>query len=503
MAKTYSFVNTIAGNGWWYVYDSATDTVTGRINTAGDLFSDSPAVGDCVIASSPSGAVFNNGLYDTFHPNLTTVMAYTSATFAFEYWNGSAWAALPGLVDNSSGFTVNDAISWTIPADIRAGGTIGTNNLASRYFFIRARITAISGCTEGGAGYIKRSQFYVDVSGGTSGDPVTFADIYDYVVNTLGRTDLAFEFEDRKEGTAYLFYVNVYTHDYVTDRDLDIEWNGGAFYFDDNCKLTDAHFTIWNGGGVTYFYTDDTWTNVTSVITDSQRQCKYSGTGTYNYCVFKLKHCLWRFDDTMTFNNCKFDPSSGSWFGPNSNSITVDFNDSIIDTSYLWPDKSNAKFKNVIMNSPSTQLAFRGQDMHIVNFTNYSPTSSVSTGTDDIYFDWEFDLTVIDTNGSAIQTASVTIQDSEGTQVYSGTTDANGEIATQELTQRYATGPGASGQAITYTNQTPHTITISKSGYITQTHKITVDKKQDLTFTLKEKEATELYDTTLHDATIY
>lgn len=60
---------------------------------------------------------------------------------AWEYWNGSAWTAVSGLTDDTSGFTVAaDAqeVSWTMPSDWKA------NTLNSvTAFYVRARVTTV------------------------------------------------------------------------------------------------------------------------------------------------------------------------------------------------------------------------------------------------------------------------------------------------------------------------------------------------------------------------
>jgi len=62
---------------------------------------------------------------------------------AWEYWDGSAWAALTGVTDNTTGFTAAAAddltVSWSIPTDW-AKQVISTS--ASLYF-VRARITTV------------------------------------------------------------------------------------------------------------------------------------------------------------------------------------------------------------------------------------------------------------------------------------------------------------------------------------------------------------------------
>lgn len=91
----------------------------------------------------PTGEVLNDycaiGYTSTFGAvkiNLGT--AGTVGTLTWEYWNGSAWAALTGVTDGTTGFTVSGthSVSFTAPADWAklslAGGTA--------YYYVRARV---------------------------------------------------------------------------------------------------------------------------------------------------------------------------------------------------------------------------------------------------------------------------------------------------------------------------------------------------------------------------
>jgi hypothetical protein len=59
---------------------------------------------------------------------------------AHEYWNGTTWAALSGVIDNTSEFTVagKNNIYWTRPGDWALTTVLGIN-----LYWIRARVTAV------------------------------------------------------------------------------------------------------------------------------------------------------------------------------------------------------------------------------------------------------------------------------------------------------------------------------------------------------------------------
>jgi hypothetical protein len=93
---------------------------------------------------------------------------------------------------------------------------------------------------------------------------------------------------------------------------------------------------------------------------------------------------------------------------------------------------------------------------------------------------WTFDLNVKDVNNNPISGASVTIKDKLSQQVFSGTTNSNGKISAM-LTEfrRYNDANG-----IWKEMQTPHTITVSKSGYNALSYNVTMDSKKSLTVNL-------------------
>lgn len=94
----------------------------------------------------------------------------------------------------------------------------------------------------------------------------------------------------------------------------------------------------------------------------------------------------------------------------------------------------------------------------ITNFTFYPGTNVTS------YRKWYLDVGVNDTSGSPIDLALVKIYNVTGSLIFDGLTNANGRIAQQivlELTDKYNTTTEVK------TFSTPHNITISATGYVT------------------------------------
>jgi hypothetical protein len=91
----------------------------------------------------PTGEVLNDyfavGYTSTFGAlkiNLST--AGTVGTLTWEYWNGSAWAALTGVTDGTTGLTTSgtNSLTFTVPSDWAAQSLNGSASL----YYVRARV---------------------------------------------------------------------------------------------------------------------------------------------------------------------------------------------------------------------------------------------------------------------------------------------------------------------------------------------------------------------------
>jgi len=83
--------------------------------------------------------------FSSLHINVGTAGVGTW-TYTWEYWDGSAWTALTGVSDGTSGFTSAGVgkVNWTTsPTDWAAQALNSTENL----FYIRARISAYTSTT--------------------------------------------------------------------------------------------------------------------------------------------------------------------------------------------------------------------------------------------------------------------------------------------------------------------------------------------------------------------
>ncbi len=136
------FAATIAGAPAQEVWQEDNDGGPSYVDETTD-FNDSDA-NDC----DPFPAV--EGVNDAFYigvPNEFTEISINTGTagvggvVAWEYYNGSTWASLSGLTDDTTGFTATgaQAVTWTRPSD----WSKTTVNSGASLYFVRARCTTV------------------------------------------------------------------------------------------------------------------------------------------------------------------------------------------------------------------------------------------------------------------------------------------------------------------------------------------------------------------------
>ena len=104
-----------------------------------------------------------------------------------------------------------------------------------------------------------------------------------------------------------------------------------------------------------------------------------------------------------------------------------------------------------------------------------------------LYRKYTVNIKVIDKDGNPIEGANVTLKDVDGTEVFSATTDSNGEIPEQEVSRGYCQYPDNNLETNLTKDYSPHTLTISHQDYPSREFKFTLDKKIDWEIALKDK----------------
>ena len=166
-----SYVNTGSpGNGFidQYSYTSVLARPLEFIALDGALI-DSFAVDFTLLSGSGGIAAFGMSVtkFDALHLTLKVPAAYTTATIAYEYWNGSAWTAL------SVAASARDANNAVVTADWKTPGTLSvvwtppgdwsTTTIASQTaYWMRVRVSAATGWSQnpkqGGGKWVTRGK---------------------------------------------------------------------------------------------------------------------------------------------------------------------------------------------------------------------------------------------------------------------------------------------------------------------------------------------------------
>ena len=100
-----------------------------------------------IIGGNVNDAIYwgSSGTFSSVIVELATPAAATW-DIVWEYWNGSAWAALPGIADTTQGFTIGGTQQpqWDVPLDWATNAPTGTSLTG---YFVRARLDAVTTAT--------------------------------------------------------------------------------------------------------------------------------------------------------------------------------------------------------------------------------------------------------------------------------------------------------------------------------------------------------------------
>lgn len=114
------------------------ETTAANSGTSNDmtLVPTTPAVNDAYYWGHPE-------TFTGLKINIST--AGTGLTITWEYWNGSSWAALSGVVDGTNSFTTAglNTVTWTLPS-----WSTTTVNGQGPYYYVRARVSAVASPTQ-------------------------------------------------------------------------------------------------------------------------------------------------------------------------------------------------------------------------------------------------------------------------------------------------------------------------------------------------------------------
>lgn len=442
-----------------YIYRYTDGGITASSNLASlsifDYFTDTAVVNDAIYFSSSYGYPFHDIRF-----YVGTAFVATSVTFAWEYWNGSAWIAIPGVVDNTNGFTVlgENWMTFTPPTDWVQKGSAPPLNASNVYIWIRCRIAAISGITEGGAQstqQIKVKDWKINVSGGTLVAPATFTDIYNAgiaggwgVCNRYGSDNKLFEINRYIVISDYFIDTNkvvLFADGFILqDWGIVIYANASAYVefglLYDTARKTTAQ-------GIVFYFKENSrayhWIDGNSTSTINLYSCSFKS-DTFTRCNIGSVNRVWNcFGDRSGFRSIR------SGVTDISNVITCACSESIsntpssvdtfiaVETPLVGPPPNSEFFlKNskcrtsgvevtVWASNPSMRTRLVNPDIDWSEF-NISWGGSPTGG--EIWREYELWLKIIDNINAVISGALITLKDKDGISIFSQNTNPDGYI---------------------------------------------------------------------------
>lgn len=441
--------------------------------SAFDLFPDDVAIDDALYFGrySSTGNKWQYG-FRNLQFYVGTALAAASITLVWEFWDGSAWTALTGVTDNTSQFTATgqNSVSWTMPTTWR---TTSVNGVTA--WWVRCRVSAVSAPAEGGAQSIQIVQCgnnTIVVTGtGNSFATIETADIAGgwgvftqaglwYSCNAqlqIGDGSTTTALTDTRKVIYFHWYFEVKSAATLTLGAISSAhtYDGCILYGAQELQSGEyAHdtdgFTL---GGTVYLYR--------SIVEMYSGGCavKLSGVITATDTAFgKQMGYLTISNASSVFTRCSF---------------SVRENILVAEATFtlcIFASTSSLQGNLTLVGCTFTSLRLSGWYGSVTavllgcTYTSFAETGGGSPAILTTHEKQYFDLTVLDAAGDPIAGASVEIVDATAATVFSGTSDANGEIAQQQLVQQSRVWPAPSGPEV-ITAKTPHTVTVAADGY--------------------------------------
>lgn len=464
-------------------------TYTARDKTTGDFFNDNDRVGACLYFG------WSRGVWHDLVVDVGTPLVAGSITLVWEYYHRiSGWIAVPGIVDNTNAFQnagVN-TVSFPVPARWHFQYNIGW--YSHNGLMIRARITAVTNLTEGGANKntaVYGKDYAIKITGDEKMSTVKIANDsggWGVVNNTAKYYQIISNL--RLAGN---FIVQRETLDVGTELDRRVILKASGIL---ELGKKDVSGDFYNGATINYWNADTPQMNPynkwygTLNMYNSKIWKHTGGYGDYALkCALDVQSSAFE----MQVNTLMFDACTG---------IIKDVTFVIVSQNpWVYWYSGNCEIDNMIFGKVGGVLA--GSGGSIIKNTDFGTTKryvignnyrsvyalncdfddvttqAYATGTGNaIYVKYTLKLMVIDRNNNLITGYNVKLTDSQGNILN------NGAWTDQDITTHLSETDGAGNR--TDTDYNPMTIEISKAGYQTYTSKFTIEKGLDWTITLKQ-----------------
>ena len=468
------------------VHFDGTSTYTDRDKTTGDFFDDSDVVGAMLYFT------WDRSVWHELTVNVGTALVADAITVVWEYYNGSIWTALSGVTDNTNAFQnagVN-TVDFTIPNDWVYSQNIGVS--ANDGMMIRARITALTNLTEGGANitnHITVKDYAISISSDETIEDVYNADvsggwnvvnnvgnyhnvISNIIINAGGTLRVEYgmlEVGNTAVGPRMLMLPSATSKLYLGVSTSNDSNKGSMLYYHARNNLSPYNF--WNGwlymynsiiikttGSFTDFAVNGNIWIENSVIETVSGVVYFTqnaqGTAK-NLTIATPSSLLYMYSANIAFDNLSLKRSLGLLTYPNNTNIN---NSDFGTTKY---------YRNInLFTIYATDCVF----------DNYSTQLSITNATGTIKIRYNVSLDVFDENNNTITGHNVKITDAQGTVILDGSW-------TPQLLTTYT----AYGNPRSDTDHNPFTIEISKAGYKTYKSKLNItNSNRYLTITLQK-----------------
>lgn len=507
----YREMKDAGGNSTWGPND-------GKGATYRDFFVDAPRVNDAIYFTTYTFNPFRGcGQWENLRINVGTARTNAGAG-VWEYWNGSAWTAL-SVTDPTNGFTVvgTHTITFTPPEDWRDCQVNGSY----WSYYIRYRLTNVTGITQGGATGSTAPQMQdraLHVTGYSSTTPCDFNELYNQsVANGWGVVERNGASNSRCPGfilrcnlvvgdgsTATYFIArnqmaqlggNLYVRSYatfqlgdpspdglssrngcvivMTDPDNERFYGFRMNQANSTCKLYNTTFSN---------YTEAEFGNLTGtfIIKDCIGPfCTFSG----SFDIDGLQLCFggywsWGFRFAGTIGNVSI-----------KNVKTVQSGGYGVSFTWVTNNKSyeikNTEFhdnnKDYVLQASGSCEGWSISFTDCVNFNINSYATSGTISTCLVNECYTIDLTVVDPENKPIPFAKVKLIDAYGTTAYSSTVGFDGKTSfAAKVKSLYFNNGGVYAG-----DYNPNTLVVSQDGFETVAIPITLTEKKVMQVCLK------------------
>jgi hypothetical protein len=460
-----------------FTCDGGTYSANLSTSTAFDLFPDDAAIDDAIYFGRIKE--FKNIKF-----YVGTAFAATSVTFVWEYYDGSSWQTL-SVTDNTNGFTNlgENEVTWNVPHDWDHGPVI---NSIYMVYWVRCRISAINTPTEGGAQSTQKVTIGNNVLRLNSS--YSLATLLT-AITSAGYGDILYNSHSSLMSYKFSCSVQMDTGGVITDSYKTLIFKKEETPF----LATTGTLTL--SKCLVYFYSKFSTTYVNKPFT-------IQGVTNFDACIIYWVrsgsgHSPFNIYGSGTWNMTTMTSSmaDGAYYFYTTSHVFTDVEfemNSIYPTNWSTPPIRlkvvrlvfNGGIQNgtiyQLNNTGSLAATQSGGHWYLRDMVACSFPSTVK-GTWHFHKQWYFGLKVTNGNFEAISGASVVIIDYTGATILDTTTDVNGEITGLYLDERVYESSGGWDESSPLINnaKTPHTVTISKSGYITKTIKYTMDRKRE------------------------